>query len=102
MGDFEQYCDELAERGEWAAALQVAPAAGGVYWRQLCRRYCRSVVKLGDAELDAVPLCLAAGELAQAATILRAHGRVNDAFAVLATHSRLRNGPASVPEAGPR
>ena len=41
IGDFEHYCNIMAEVGEWEKALMEAPAVGHDFWSELMRRYVR-------------------------------------------------------------
>ncbi|XP_012945972.1 WD repeat-containing protein 17, partial [Aplysia californica] len=80
LGNVQRYCELMVEVGKWERALAVAPAVSMKYWQQLNQRY--STALLREDSDDAVPFCVAAGDVPGLASFFTARGQLNDAVLV--------------------
>lgn len=91
IGDFEHYCNIMAEVGEWEKALMAAPAVGHDFWSELMRRYVRSRAEMSGidrvATSELAPSMLALGDVDMLLERMEGDGRLEDAFLVACASS---------------
>eukprot|EP00294_Goniomonas_avonlea_P015107 CAMPEP_0114549298 /NCGR_PEP_ID=MMETSP0114-20121206/5453_1 /TAXON_ID=31324 /ORGANISM="Goniomonas sp, Strain m" /LENGTH=1229 /DNA_ID=CAMNT_0001733971 /DNA_START=86 /DNA_END=3775 /DNA_ORIENTATION=- len=80
VGCMRQYCDILAEIGDWADALACAPAVSMEYWQSLVER--RADELAAENDIAAVSLYVAAHKPHKAAEFHMKRNELDDAFAV--------------------
>lgn len=79
-GDLRDACEAHIERGDWKAALSLAPGVSLEYWQQLCLRQGEALLEQGD-EMFAQVL-LAAGEVPKVVECYVQRNQLDDATLV--------------------
>ena len=80
LGYMKQYCDIMAELGDWSRALALAPVVSMEYWRQMAEK--RAQILASEDDFSCVPLLVASGRAHEASDFLAGHGALEDAFCI--------------------
>jgi hypothetical protein len=80
LGYMRQYCDIMAELGDWSKALALAPVVSMEYWKQMAEKRAR-ILALED-DFSCVPLLVASGRAHEASDFLAGNGALEDAFCI--------------------
>ncbi|XP_077574603.1 WD repeat-containing protein 17 isoform X1 [Stigmatopora nigra] len=80
LGQIQRYCELMVELGQWEKALAVAPGVSMKYWKKLMqRRADQLIVEDND---DAIPYCIATGDVNKLVTFFTGRGQLLEALLV--------------------
>ncbi|XP_014403244.1 PREDICTED: WD repeat-containing protein 17 [Myotis brandtii] len=80
LGQIQRYCELMVELGEWDKALSVAPGVSVKYWRKLTQRRADQLIQ--EDKDDAIPYCIAIGDVRKLVHFFMARGQLKEALLV--------------------
>ncbi|XP_036155651.1 WD repeat-containing protein 17 isoform X1 [Myotis myotis] len=80
LGQIQRYCELMVELGEWDKALSVAPGVSVKYWRKLTQRRADQLIQ--QDKDDAIPYCIATGDVRKLVHFFMARGQLKEALLV--------------------
>ncbi|KAM3842488.1 WD repeat-containing protein 17, partial [Diretmus argenteus] len=80
LGQIQRYCELMVELGQWDKALSVAPGVSMKYWQNLMQR--RAEQLMAEDNDDAIPYCIATGDVTELVTFFTARGQLKEALLV--------------------
>lgn len=80
LGQIQRYCELMVELGQWEKALSVAPGVSMKYWKKLMQR--RADQLMAEDNDDAIPYCIATGEINKLVSFFRGKGQLLEALLI--------------------
>ncbi|XP_052537528.1 WD repeat-containing protein 17 isoform X1 [Tympanuchus pallidicinctus] len=80
LGQVQRYCELMVELGEWDKALSVAPGVSMQYWKKLMQRRADQLIQ--EESDDAIPYCIATGDVKKLVAFFSSRGQLNEALLV--------------------
>ncbi|XP_068448227.1 WD repeat-containing protein 17 isoform X2 [Clinocottus analis] len=80
LGQIQRYCELMVELGQWEKALSVAPGVSMKYWKKLMQR--RADQLMAEDNDDAIPFCIATGDIKQLVTFFTGRGQLLEALII--------------------
>uniref|UniRef100_A0A3Q3L7V5 WD repeat domain 17 n=1 Tax=Mastacembelus armatus TaxID=205130 RepID=A0A3Q3L7V5_9TELE len=80
LGQIQRYCELMVELGQWEKALSVAPGVSMKYWKKLMQR--RADQLMAEDNDDAIPYCIATGEIKKLVTFFTGKGQLLEALLI--------------------
>uniref|UniRef100_H2TK73 WD repeat domain 17 n=1 Tax=Takifugu rubripes TaxID=31033 RepID=H2TK73_TAKRU len=84
LGQIQRYCELMVELGQWEKALSVAPGVSMKYWKKLMQR--RADQLMAEDNDEAIPYCVATGEIRKLVTFFRGRGQLLEALIIAQVH----------------
>uniref|UniRef100_A0A3B3ZTQ0 Uncharacterized protein n=1 Tax=Periophthalmus magnuspinnatus TaxID=409849 RepID=A0A3B3ZTQ0_9GOBI len=80
LGQIQRYCELMVELGQWERALSIAPGVSMKYWKKLMQR--RADQLIADDNDDAIPYCIATGDIKKLVTFFSERGQLLEALLI--------------------